>query len=169
MDQRQWQCEIKTNLCSDGSSKTLLSVTISSVLKMILTFGRYDSIVQVSNLFILLIKEEPVLCPESEGGPWVVQLLRSITIDSAIMDEVRIKPFFKISIFPRIEQKRSTCSRSMEDWSTTRICVNMSTSSETHNPSSTLRTSISSGLPTPGLTTKTLWHLMLYRGRSHRR
>jgi len=33
--------------------------------------------------------DEPVLCPESEGGPWVVQLLRSITIDSAIMDEDR--------------------------------------------------------------------------------
>ena len=34
------------------------------------------------------IQDEPAPCLESEGGPWVVQLLRSITIDSAIFDEV---------------------------------------------------------------------------------
>jgi len=37
-----------------------------------------------------ILTDEPAPCPESEGGPWVVQLLRSITIDSAIFDEERI-------------------------------------------------------------------------------
>ena len=38
--------------------------------------------------FQILLQDEPAPCPENEGGPWVVQLLRSITIDSAIFDEV---------------------------------------------------------------------------------
>ena len=37
-----------------------------------------------------MLQDEPAPCPENEGGPWVVQLLRSITIDSATIDEVTI-------------------------------------------------------------------------------
>ena len=50
----------------------------------ILTVSR----ISIALFFEGLIKDEPAPCPESEGGPWVVQLLRSITIDSAIFDEV---------------------------------------------------------------------------------
>ena len=49
-----------------------------------------------------LLLEEPADEVEGEGGPWVVQLLRSITIDSAVMDAERAAEINMFSKYGRL-------------------------------------------------------------------
>ena len=49
-----------------------------------------------------LLLEEPAEEVEGEGGPWVVQLLRSITIDSAVLDSERAAEINMFSKYGRL-------------------------------------------------------------------